>query len=138
MALEWTEKMAVGHPIIDQQHQELFRRFDELMEACRQARGKERIEALLGFLDSYVATHFREEERLMDRHAYPGAEAHKGEHRYFTDRLDALKANLREEGIATGLVISTNQTLLNWIIQHIKNIDVQFGAYLKAHPHAPA
>jgi len=134
MALEWTEGLAVGHSLIDQQHRELLRRFDELMEACRQARGKERIVALLGFLDSYVATHFGEEERLMDRLAYPGTAEHKAQHRHFTGRLEALKTDLRDMGVSSALVISTNQILLNWIIQHIKTVDVQFGAFLKTHP----
>lgn len=136
MALEWTEKMAVGHHVIDQQHRELFRRFDDLIEACRQACGKERIVELLGFLDAYVVTHFREEEGMMERCAYPGAEEHKAQHRYFIGRLDALKADLREKGVSTHLVISTNQILLKWIIQHIKNIDVQFGAFLRTQPQA--
>jgi hemerythrin len=134
MALEWTEKMAVGHEIIDRQHRELFRRFDDLIEACRQANGKERIEELLGFLDSYVVTHFRDEERMMERCAYPGAAEQKAQHRYFIGRLDELKADLKEKGVSTHLVISTNQILLKWIIQHIKNVDVQFGAFLKTHP----
>jgi len=136
MALEWTDRMAVGHPVIDAQHRELFRRFDDLIEACREARGKERIVALLGFLDSYVATHFREEERLMERYGYPGTDEHKGEHRHFTERLDALKVDLSEKGISSELVISTNQVLLNWIIQHIKSIDVRLGAFLKTRPPA--
>lgn len=134
MALEWTEKMAVGHAVIDQQHRELFRRFDDLIEACRQGSGRKRIEELLNFLDSYVVVHFREEERIMDRHAYPGAGEHKAQHRHFIGRLDALKADLEEKGVSAHLVISTNQVLLKWIIQHIKTIDVQFGAFLKAHP----
>lgn len=137
MALEWTEKMAVGHAVIDQQHRELFRRFDDLIEACRQAGGKERIEALLGFLDNYVVSHFREEERMMDRHAYPGAYEHKAQHRHFIGQLDALKADLREKGVSAHLVISTNQILLKWIIRHIKSIDVQLGNFLKAHSQAP-
>jgi len=131
MAMEWNERMAIGHDVIDQQHRELFRRFDILIEACRQACGKERIEELLYFLDSYVVTHFREEEGLMEGHAYPGVDEHKAQHRYFTGRLDALKADLKAKGVSTHLVISTNQILLKWIIQHIKNIDVQFGAFLK-------
>lgn len=108
MAMEGTERLAVDHPILDEQHRELFRRFDELMGACQQARGKERIEVLLGYPDSYVVIHFREEERLMDRYSYPGAASHKGEHRHFTGRREALKADLKEKGVSSELVISTN------------------------------
>ncbi|WP_027716809.1 bacteriohemerythrin [Desulfuromonas sp. TF] len=136
MALEWTEKLAVGHAVIDEQHRELFRRFDNLIEACRRASGKERIEELIGFLDSYVVIHFREEERLMELCAYPGLEEQKSQHLYFIGRLDALKADLKEKGVSAHLVISTNQILLKWIIRHIKDIDVKFGVFLKAHPQA--
>lgn len=136
MALEWTEKLAIGHAVIDEQHRELFRRFDCLIEACRKASGKDRIEELLGFLDSYVVTHFRAEEGIMESHGYPGIVEHKSHHRYFIGRLDALKTDLQERGVSTHLVISTNQILLKWIIEHIKNVDVQFGAFLKTRPPA--
>jgi hemerythrin len=138
MALEWTEKLAVGHDLIDQQHRELFRRFDDLLEACQQAKGKERIESLLGFLGTYVVTHFQAEERLMERHGYPGAEAHKAEHSHFTGRLDLLREDLRSGGASTQLVISTNQTLLHWILNHIKSVDVELGAFLRRKGIPPA
>lgn len=131
MSVQWTERLAVGYPLIDEQHQELFRRFNDLLDACHQRRGRERIEELLLFLDDYVQTHFGEEERLMDHHDYPGAAEHKEEHSSFIRKLTSLRETLQNRGATLDLVINTNQTLLNWLISHIKIVDVRFGAFLK-------
>ncbi len=132
--MEWTERLAVGHPIIDEQHRELFRRFDDLLEACQMRQGREKIAELLEFLDEYVISHFRQEEGLMGRHAYPELASHQDEHRYFVRRLAALRETMQARGPSLDLVISTNQTLLKWIITHIKELDVRFGAFLKTIP----
>ncbi len=131
MAILWTERLAVGHGTIDAQHRELFARFGDLLEACKQNRGKEKLNQLFGFLDEYVATHFGEEERLMASRAYPGLPAHREQHRIFIDRLKDLKKLLQEDGPSLHVLVDTNHTLLDWIINHIKGVDVQFGAYLR-------
>ena len=131
MAVEWTERLAVGCAAIDDQHRELFRRFNQLLEACQLRKGREKIVELLEFLDLYVVSHFQDEESLMDRHAYPDADRHKSEHRYFNRKLRDLHESLRTRGPSLDLVINTNQTLLHWIVDHIKDLDVKFGAYLK-------
>lgn len=131
MALAWSKKLAVGHPLIDQQHQELFRRFGAFIAACQNAQGKEQVDAMFEFLGSYVTTHFAEEERLMTRHAYPEAQAHYAEHRSFVAQLETLKAELRQNGPSSSVVIQLNQTLLDWLLRHIQKIDVQLGQHLQ-------
>lgn len=136
MALEWNARLAVGHAEIDRQHQELFRRFAKFLESCQQARAREEVEPLLNFLDSYVKAHFHQEEVLMVQHRYPGLSGHRAAHREFMDQLGELRTALENEGASSVLVIHTNQTLLNWILKHIKSADLQFGAFLK-HGNAP-
>lgn len=131
MALIWSEKLSVGNARIDQQHQELFRRFDQLLNACNQRRGKDEITPVLEFLNQYVQTHFQDEERQMAGHGYPEFEQHQAEHRYFSGELKKLSAQLQQSGPSTELVITTNQTLLAWIVKHIQNVDVRLGAFLK-------
>lgn len=131
MPLNWTPDLAVGHHHIDRQHQELIRRFNDLLEACRAGQGKTRVEELLGFLDAYVLDHFKAEEQLMERFGYPGREEHAAQHRYYCAKLQELKATLAEAGANALVVVSTNKTLLDWILRHIKQVDVQLGAFLK-------
>ena len=131
MAIQWTPDLTVGVEKIDEQHRELFRRFDALIEACKERRGRQEVGDLLGFLSDYVISHFGEEEGLMVSRGYPDFESHLAQHKLFMRKLDALREELLREGPSTGVVIKTNQTVLAWLIEHIKRIDTRFGSFLK-------
>jgi hemerythrin len=131
MSLEWTESLSVGVVIIDEQHKELFRRFGDLIDACHEGHGKEKITELLEFLDGYVVFHFSEEEKLMQDYGYPGIASHRQEHASFVNRLQHLKQGLDAQGSTQTLVTQTVRILLNWIVKHIKSVDIELGAFLK-------
>lgn len=131
MAMKWTENLAVGYAAIDEQHKELVSRFNDLQESCRKGKGKEKVVEVFGFLDDYVVAHFGAEERLMDKNAYPAAAEHKRQHALFISKLAEMKECLRQEGASFPLVIEINQTLFDWIVEHIRTVDVLFGAFLK-------
>lgn len=137
MSLEWTESLSVGVDIIDEQHKELFRRFGDLVDACHEGHGKEKITELLRFLDGYVVFHFGEEEKLMQHYGYPGIASHQHEHTSFINRLQHLKQNIDAQGPTQTLVTQTVRMLLNWIVKHIKSVDLELGAFLKPRIAAP-
>ncbi len=58
MTVEWRENLATGNEEIDRQHMELFRRFNTLLAACNQGKGKDEVNGLLLFLNDYIRTHF--------------------------------------------------------------------------------
>ena len=62
MAIEWTNDLSVGVSSIDAQHQQLFKMADELFEAGKNGKSKEKIGDLLGFLDRYTKQHFKDED----------------------------------------------------------------------------
>lgn len=130
MKLQWSDELAVGYPIIDEQHQELIDRFNAFLEACNENRGKEHLNQLYKFLDRYVVQHFQEEEQLMKRYSYPDLQAHLKEHQEFISRLAALEAELEKAGPTIGVLIHTNKALLYWLTTHIKQIDVALGRFL--------
>ncbi len=131
MAVEWSENLAVGDPMIDNQHKELFVRFNQLLDACQNRKGREEIGGMLKFLDDYVIFHFGEEEKLMNREVYPDRESHKAQHRHFSRQLAELRETMALRGPALDLVVTTNQALIQWIVMHIKDMDVRFGAFLR-------
>lgn len=133
MSVLWTSNYAVGVDIIDRQHQELFRRFNALIESCKERRGKEQVSELLDFLNGYVISHFQEEESLMTAHHYPGYEEHCAQHRDFAGQLRELRSHLDADGASFTLLIETNETVLRWLIQHIRKVDTALGAYLLQH-----
>lgn len=58
MNIEWNDKLAIGNSEIDGQHKELFTKFNVLLEACKQGKGKEEVNTLLSFLGEYVVSLF--------------------------------------------------------------------------------
>jgi len=131
MILSWSARLAVGHADIDEQHRELIRHFNELLEACRRGEGKRKVVELVGFLETYVVGHFAAEERLMAASDYPERAEHCARHAELTGRLADLRAALDNSGASFDLVIDANQVLFNWIVEHIRKADVRLGAYLR-------
>jgi hemerythrin len=130
MALVWTEDLAVGHGMIDTQHKELFSRYNHLLQACKAGKGREEITPALEFLAEYVAAHFAEEERHMWASGFPGIEEHKQQHREFREKIDELRRELQERGSTVALSTDLNHSLLNWLLWHVRQIDMKLARHL--------
>lgn len=131
MPIAWTPDLAVGVETIDNQHKELFQRVSALLDACSAGKGKETIREILAFLEGYVVEHFNDEESLMVRHGYPGYSEHKSLHEQFIREFTALKQQIESDGATGHIVIQTNRIVVNWLNQHIRNVDKLVGAFLK-------
>ncbi|HBF37238.1 MAG TPA: hemerythrin [Firmicutes bacterium] len=131
MAIEWTEDLAVGVTIIDDQHKELYQRINQLLEACNQSKGREVVGETIKFLEDYVVTHFGQEEEYMQKYNYPDYPKHKGYHTEFIKSFQELKARFDADGPGAHIVIMTNRIVVGWLNSHIRNVDKLLGAYLK-------
>jgi hemerythrin len=132
MAVQWTSDLSVGVQEIDGQHQMLFKRLNDFLEACTQWRGKEMVVRVLLFLENYVSEHFAAEETLMLTSGYPGSARHRREHQQFVGSLTELKKELDADGPSAHLVVAANAAVLEWLQTHIRNVDKAFGAFLMA------
>jgi len=132
MAIEWTEDLATGSAEIDNQHKMIFIRINDMLEACKQGKGKAKVESLIKFLEDYILSHFGEEERFMIKHSYPEFAAHRALHEEFKSQLAVLKKQIETEGVGVHTVISTNQLVVNWFIHHIRKVDTKLGAFWTA------
>jgi hemerythrin len=130
MAIKWHESLSVGVPEIDQQHQELFRRLNQLLEACNQGKGKESVRELVNFLQAYVVEHFAAEEKLQKQHGFPGYAEHRAKHADFVRAAGELKFTLEEQGPTLPFIIAVNKTVVDWLVQHIGKMDKEFGRFL--------
>jgi hemerythrin len=132
MTIAWDPSLAVGHPVIDEQHQVLFQRVALLLEAMHASRGKDEVGRLMAFLEEYVETHFRAEERLMFTHGYPERLAHAAQHAGFVETFLGLKSALARGGPSTALAVGVNHAVCGWLRAHIGRSDREFGAFLQA------
>ncbi len=132
--MEWNEKLATGIRTIDSQHKELFVRINNLVKAIKEHRCKAEIDGVLKFLDDYARVHFSEEEKHMRETDYPGYEEQRLEHQKYLTALQELKeqaAQPRIQGASYDLSATTNQMVVDWIVDHIVKVDMRFGDFLK-------
>ena len=129
MAIEWTNDLSVGVSSIDAQHQQLFKMADELFEAGKNGKSKEKIGDLLGFLDRYTKQHFKDEEAYMKSINYPGLAEQEKAHQAFVNELTKLKGEFDNSGGNIAVIIGANQMVVDWLTKHISGMDKKIGAH---------
>ena len=130
MALEWTDDLSVGYGLIDEQHKELFARYNKLIQACKEGSGRDSISSMLDFMVEYVKQHFAEEEWAMKQYNYPDRKEHVLQHEELFEKVNEVYAELKQNGASVSVVTSINHTLLNWLLNHVKKSDARLGRFL--------
>lgn len=132
MALTWSEDLSVGYGLIDEQHKELFIRYNSLISACKEGKGRDAILPLLDFMVEYVSRHFAEEEQFMTRYDYPERKEHMEQHKELFKHVNEVYKELQDKGATVAVVTSVNHTMFNWLLRHVKQVDVKLGRFLSA------
>lgn len=132
MGLEFDKSLVTGNDMIDGQHKELIGKIDKLLVSCEQ--GCEKIQAIkmLDYLAEYTEFHFEAEEKLQEEVSYPGMQEHKGKHAEFKKTVDELHEMLEEEeGPTDAFVEAVKKNVVDWLFQHIKNMDQALAAFIQ-------
>ncbi|MFN3683980.1 MAG: bacteriohemerythrin [Fimbriimonadaceae bacterium] len=132
MAYAWNESLSTGNPAVDAEHKQLIQQVNRLLDAMKQARGKEEIQPILSFLGRYVDEHFRHEEAAFARLDCPEQKANVRAHAEFRKTVDELVARYQREGASPSLTIELKNKLGDWLVSHIKNVDCKLGAIARA------
>ena len=129
--VKWTDDLSVGVELIDDQHKMLIQHLNNLTKAVEQQQGPKEVSDTLCFLIDYTDFHFSMEERNMAAHGYPAFEAHKAKHDEFKTILADMESEFRDDGPTAILAESIDTLLLNWLLKHIRVVDVELGAFFK-------
>ena len=132
MAPQWSQALSIGVEAIDRQHQELFRRAHDLIEALKAGRRSE-VGALVEYLGEYAQAHFEAEEALMRKAGYPGLDGHHAHHEEFRGQLASLVADYERKGATPLVTLTLHNWLSDWLRQHVSTADVEVGAFLAEH-----
>lgn len=126
----WNKNLETGIPKIDEQHKELFRQVDILMDRSND----NRIPQTLNFLGNYVVKHFSDEQVLHATSKYPKAAAHKQLHVAFVKKFRELKQRYENDAMGNKLqtIMEINHIAVGWLKEHIMVHDKEFSAYYKA------
>jgi hemerythrin len=126
-AMLWNSTLETGIPVIDEQHKELFRQVDILLDTSN----KNRINETLDFLGQYVIKHFTAEEVMHARSGYPKAAEHKKMHVAFVGTYKALRDEYVKTGMSLPTLMKINNTAVNWLKEHIMREDKNFAVFYK-------
>ena len=128
----WKPEYSVGAPVIDAQHQKLFRMADDLHHAMAAGKGKDRLGELLDALIAYTCEHFATEEAMMHKTAFPGFADHHKEHEDLKRQVvDFRKHMAANEAVLT---IDVMEFLSNWLSHHIKGSDQKLASFIAKAP----
>jgi hemerythrin len=133
MTIAWSPRLAVGVPLIDAQHQELFRRIALFLEAMAAGRGRAQLMDTLQFLDTYVVEHFSAETVLMREAGYPHLQSHLRAHAHFVAEMRRIRLQIDRDEIETRTVVRAGALFCDWLREHIATADRDFGAFLLEH-----
>lgn len=128
--MTWKEDYSVKIAQIDQQHKKLIDLINQLDDAMSQGKAKDVLGKILNDLVTYCATHFKQEEQLMQANAYPDYAEHKEKH----DKMTAKVLSLKSEVAAGKRLISLDvmKFLEQWLDKHILGTDKKYGPFLNA------
>ena len=96
--LEWSPRLSLSVVELDAQHRRLLDLANTLTEAVQMGAEGLVVERILDELTDYALTHFRDEERYMERVEFPERSGHAKEHGRFARQI---AANLAGSSTAT-------------------------------------
>jgi methyl-accepting chemotaxis protein len=121
----WNKSLETGIDLIDQQHMELFRQIETLLDPGN----SNRVHETLDFLEKYIAKHFSDEQKMHLKSRYPKAEMHRNFHDGYKVRFHDLKEKYIKEGPTVTNNMEVNKTVLGWLKDPIMVQDKDFAAF---------
>lgn len=129
--ITWCGLFKIGHPIIDEQHQELIKIANKFHKEMQVKDNTLLVPDTLNNLIKYVEFHFDEEENILQKKGYPEDELKKHSEIHETLVKDIFKLNQRFcEGKYDSL-IDVEKFLTDWLVMHILHEDMKFKYHLK-------
>ena len=131
MTIQWTTALSVGIAELDAQHQEMFRRAGQLLDAMAPAASSGGdVRPLIEALQAYAVEHFCVEEAWMRDARFPGYVRHKAEHDRFIEDLHALAREHEARGRAAFASLRAAKWLTQWLDEHVRGTDSEMGRFL--------
>ncbi|GHV93702.1 hemerythrin [Spirochaetia bacterium] len=126
----WSDDFSVGNSTIDEQHKELVRMTNEFYAGCQMGGVMAKVYFLKTIQGAvrYVRTHFSTEEEIMQKANYPGFDAHKQQHENFVAEVTQQVQLFEHDDNPDPAEFV--KYLMNWVLQHIANVDKQYMPFI--------
>lgn len=131
--IDWSDEFKLGLPAIDAEHRELLEVCNQFLEAVQAQRPVNELARILDTMILRTRAHFLTEERMLDRHGYPGLVVHKAEHDRLLLQAEALKARFTDTAQhdeLRNLTMEAANFLQTWLLDHIRTNDRPYRPFL--------
>jgi hemerythrin len=127
----WCDLFKIGHPIIDEQHQKLFKIANKFHSDLQKREKELLISDTLNNLVKYVEFHFDEEIKIFQKKDYPDFEIIKHNDIHENIVKDIFKLNERFSQGKYDSIVEVERFIADWIVLHILQEDMKFKYHLK-------
>lgn len=131
--IEWSDEFKLGLPAIDADHKELLEVCNQFLAAVQAGQPVDELTRILDTMILRTRAHFLAEERMLDRHGYPGLVVHKAEHDRLLLQAEALRgrfADTAQQEEMSRLTMETANFLQTWLLDHIRTNDRPYRPFL--------
>ena len=127
--LSWSPQYLIGHPVIDDEHVELFRLINAFHDQWSERQDRQAIAQVLNQLVAYAQMHFKHEENIMLDSDYPALAQHMQIHERMLETIFRLRQSFEDEH--KHLEIDTMKFVKAWLLEHILENDYPFRDFLR-------
>jgi hemerythrin-like metal-binding protein len=126
-AIRWDDSFSVGVKKLDEQHRQIIRMINKLIDANNVSVGSELISETLTEMMRYASDHFEAEEDLMKEYGYPDYKSNKDQHIEFRKRLTGFSMDTMAYKRSVPSEVLTY--LKEWWIDHILKTDMKYKGF---------
>ena len=126
----FTDDCLIGVEQIDNEHRELFKAVNNIIDACSKGQGRNITGTAIKFLLNYVDKHFAHEEQLQRDNKYPDMAGHKAFHDSYKKQLKEIALQINGDNPALADLAKLNGHVAV-LINHIRIEDKRLGNFLK-------
>ncbi|MBF0437685.1 MAG: hemerythrin family protein [Magnetococcales bacterium] len=126
----WKSHLSVQVASIDEDHKKLIKMINRLFGAILSVDPEQVLWDILAELTEYVVVHFKREEEYMRRFDYPDLVVHLEDHQRLIAATRQFKLNLESGLDRTLLKAEVENSLRDWLVNHILGMDHLLGQFL--------
>lgn len=127
--VQWSDKLATGIKIFDDQHKTLCDYINKLHKAMRERQASSVMNEIIADLKEYTIMHFGTEEKYFNKTSYPEKDKHNKIHRAFEAKVQACEEELKKGTAKVSMELLS--FLKDWLINHIEGMDAHYAPYIK-------
>lgn len=130
--IEWSDKYKTEIPIIDMQHEELFKLFNKLYDLYNNQFLIDKYDHIVSALEElkdYTIYHFKAEEEYMLSIRYEKFFEHKLKHNDFISAIESINYNIIDDD-QQNYLLDLLKFVANWIVNHVITTDKQLPVVL--------